>query len=325
MEVLYRESLTGSDATDFDRFVDTARSGHAFQTRAWAKVATADRSRTARFFLAREGAVVGAAVVLRPRAGVLVAPTAVVERGPVCAAPTDLGRVLRALAHATRARGVVRLTAMPYWSGVDARCAEAELASARFRSVQRADGAHVVTLRIDIGGKSDEQLLAGGEREALRRKLRHASGAGAVARRGTSADLAILAKLDAERMGAQGKRRKPRAWFDAVAREILPTRGAVFVCEHARAPIASLLVLRHGHVATFVLGASTLASRPFSKMALPLLEAMRWARDGGCTQFDLGGVPMEGDVDPKRLNIAQFKSDFARTRVHLAGEHARWL
>ena len=86
-----------------------------------------------------------------------------------------------------------------------------------------------------------------------------------------------------------------------------------------------MLVLRHGHVATFVLGASTLASRPFSKMALPLLEAMRWARDLGCTQLDLGGVPMEGDIDRKRNNIAQFKMDFTRTRVQLAGEHARWL
>jgi lipid II:glycine glycyltransferase (peptidoglycan interpeptide bridge formation enzyme) len=126
-------------------------------------------------------------------------------------------------------------------------------------------------------------------------------------------------------MMSQGKRPKPRAWFDAVGSAILPTRGAVFVCEHASTPIASLLVVRHGGLATFVLGATTLASRPFSKMALPLLAAVRWARDAACTQFDLGGVPMDGDADPKRANIAQFKRDFAKTRVCLVGEHARWL
>ncbi len=325
MEVLYRESLSGGDAADFDRFVDAARSGHAFQTRAWAKVATADRAHTARFFLARAEGVVGTAVVLRPRAGVVVAPIAHVDRGPVCADPKHLGRVLRALAHATRARGVLRLTAMPYWAGGETRAAEAELRRTRFRSVQRADGAHVTTLRLDVGGKNDEALLAGGDHEALRRKLRQAETAGARTRRGERADMAVLARLHAVLMASQTKRSKSRAWFAAVATEILPERGAVFVCEHRGEPIAALLAVRHGALATFVLGATTLDYRPFSKMALPLFSAVRWARDAGCTAFDFGGLAAEDDDDPKRAAIAQFKRDFSKTRVHLVHEHARWL
>jgi hypothetical protein len=329
LEVLYRTALSGQDALDFDRFADEARGGHVFQTRAWAAIATADRSCAARFFLARTDRVVGAAVVLRPRFGGLLAPIARVDRGPVCDAPGDLPRVLAALAHTTLAAGVVRLTAMPYWADVEARQAEDALGRVRFRSVQRADGAHAATLRLALGGRTEEEIFAGGDHEGLRRKLRQAEAAGATARRGTSADLPSLERLHDDRMRSQRRSTTPRgkgkAWWAALGRELLPSRGAIFVCDHGGAPIASLFATRHGELATFALGASSTAHRPFSKMALPMREAIRWAREVGCTAFDLGGVPLHGDTDPKRAAIARFKLDFATTRVHLVGEHARWL
>ncbi len=55
-----------------------------------------------------------------------------------------------------------------------------------------------------------------------------------------------------------------------------------------------------------------------------LVAAVAWAQRIGC-DFDLGGVPMTGDTDEKRLSIAQFKRDFSRERLDLIGEHARWL
>ena len=58
-------------------------------------------------------------------------------------------------------------------------------------------------------------------------------------------------------------------------------------------------------------------------MAPPMAAAARWARARGCTVFDLGGIPAEGDDDAKRASIAQFKLDFAKTPVVLTHEHAR--
>ena len=55
-----------------------------------------------------------------------------------------------------------------------------------------------------------------------------------------------------------------------------------------------------------------------------LVAAVEWARGLGC-DFDLGGVPMTGDTDEKRLSIAQFKRDFSKTRVELIGQYSRWL
>lgn len=327
MEVRYAKALSTEDGAAFDRFVDDAAGGHAFQTRAWARVAVADGTLGARFLLARVGGrVVGAAVVLRPQRGPLLAPFARIERGPVCVSPTELAPVLTALAHVTRARGIARLSVMPYFADEDVGHAEAALARTRFRSVQGVDGAHVVTLRVDLArGGSDDPLFAGGAYEALRRKRRQAERSGATARRGGSADLVTLARLHRTLMEVQRKRPKSVAWFESLGDHVLTSRGALFIGESAGVPLAGVLATRHGRVATFVLGASTIDARPFSKMVLPMCAAIEWARDTGCTHFDLGGVPMDADVDPKRRAIAQFKLDFAKTPVRLVGEHARWL
>ncbi len=336
LEVLYKESLEGAEADAYDAFVDAAAGGHYAQTRAWAEVAVAGRRLVPHFALARErGEVVGAALVLRPRVSGIPAPVAIVERGPVARTPGEVARLARALAHALRLRGVGRLSVMPYWAGEDAREVEKDLGTVRFRSVQELDGAHVVTLRLDIGGKTDAEILGGKERESLRRKLRQAEKAGVTTRRGDAKDLPVLRRLYAELMSAQGHTMKPDVWFDTLGRAIvapggaLPeagkARGAFFLSEHEGEAVSALFASRHGPLAVFVLGASTGANKTFSKMAPTMMAAIRWARDEGCATFDLGGVPMDGDTDSKRHAIEQFKLDFAKERIHLVREHARWF
>lgn len=329
LTVTWSRQLGRSDAVDYDRFADGAAGGHASQTRAWGALTTATRPLAARYVIVREMArIVGTALVLRPRAiGPLVAPVARVERGPVCERVADVAHVLDAIVGASRRHGVARLQVMPYWADGEAADAEAALARARFRSVQELDGAHVATLRIDIGGKSDEQILAGKDRETLRRKLRQAEKAGATVRRGERRDMPTLAKLHDDLMHGQSMDAKPAAWFDALWDDVARDgeRGAVFVCEHDGEAIAALFASRHGSQGTFVLGATTSAARSFSKMVLPMMAAIRWSRDAGCARFDMGGVPMDGDTDEKRAAIAQFKFDFAKARVRLVREHARWF
>jgi lipid II:glycine glycyltransferase (peptidoglycan interpeptide bridge formation enzyme) len=333
MDLTWTSRLTGKGAEDYDRFVDTARGGHYAQARAWGPVAIAGRPAALRFFVARDGGrVVGTAMIVRPMAGPLPLPIALVERGPVVAEPADLGRVAEALVKRARLHGVARVQVMPYWAGDDVAPAESRLAAAGFTKVHDLEGAHAVTLRMDIGGKTDDAILAGKEREALRRKLRQAEKAGATVRRGEVGDVRVLEQLHAELMKGQGRGTKPAAYFERLASSILAprereaaARGALFVCTHEAEPISALFVSRHGSLATFVLGATSGAQRSFSKMVLPMMAAVRWARDEGAERFDLGGIPMDGDTDDKRAQIAQFKFDFAKTKVALVGEHARWF
>lgn len=324
VRVVWTRRLSAEDAADYDRFVDTATSGSYAQARSLVDVMTAGRHFAPRWFLARAGDdVIGAGLVLRPRAvGPLVLPAAVLERGPVCRSLADLPVVLSALRRAALRRGVARLQVMPYFAGADADRAEDALARAGYKCVHEPSSAHARTLRIDLAGKDELGLFPS---KSLRRDIKQAERLGARARRGTAADLSVLASLYASLMRAQGKTPKTDAYFAALSPVIAEgKRAALFVCEHEGTPMSAMLVMRHGTQATWLLGASNMEKRPFSKTGPTMACAIRWAQAEGCTVFDLGGIPMEGDHDEKRRSIAAFKFDFSKTEVRLVREHARW-
>lgn len=326
MDCLLTPNLLGPVAGEYDAFVLASPAGHAAQTRPWAEVARAGAHvRTSFAIVRREGTVVGAALVLRPVALGLALPWAWVERGPVVADVASLAEVTRALARALRRRGVARLRVMPYWADDDAARAEGLLRAAGLRDVQTADGPHACTLRIDLAGATDADLFAGKSKEQVRWRARQAEKAGAVARRGEDRDWGSLRTMYGGLMATQGKRDKPDRWWDAVRRFVSDdARGAFFACDHDGRTIAAAVVLRHAGLATYAWGASVPDRLPFSKAVPALVAAIRWARDVGCSTFDLGGIPLDDDRDPKRAAIATFKHDFARTRVRLVREHAGW-
>ena len=327
MDIALAAHLSANDAEDFDRFAAEAKGGHYTQTRRWADMAIAGRPLRVRYFLARDaGKVVGCGVLLQPHASFLGAPFLRLERGPVTDDPERVAEVSRALCRAARLRGIGRVQVMPYWAGDDVDPVERSLRAVRFRSIQELDSAHACTLRLTIGGKKDADILAGGERRKLRSELKQAEQKGARVRVGTADDVATFARLHADLMGRQGKGTKPAAFYERLAERVGPDGpAALYVCEHEGEAVASVLVVRHAKLTTFVMGASDASRRPFTKMAPALMAAIRGARDAGCEVFDLGGVPMPEDQDEKRANIARFKFDFASSPVRLVGEHARWF
>jgi lipid II:glycine glycyltransferase (peptidoglycan interpeptide bridge formation enzyme) len=327
MEVLWTRDLSGADARDYDAFVLDSVGGHPCQTRSWAKVACAGARATTELVLVRDGGrLVGTALVLRAAMAGTRLPWARIERGPVVGRPDDIDRVAPALAQAARDHGIARLRVMPYWAHADALRAEAALRSAGFRDVQQAAGAHAATLRIELGSDRSSDLLAGPARQRARWRANQAIRAGARARRATDADWDRFQSLHSAMLRDQGKRARPGSWWRALRTFASDgDRAAMFACEHAGRVVAACLVVRHGRQCVYAWGASVPERLPFSKTALPLVEAMLWARDFGCEIFDLGGVPLEGDRDRKRNAIAMFKYDFGEGRVPLVREHGIWL
>ncbi len=325
LEVVWAPSLSAADGDDYDRFVRESAGGHYAQTRAWARVAREMRPSVVRYFLAREaGRVIGTALVLRTALGPLPLPVATVERGPVVRRPEDLERVAAVLARTARAHGVVRLAVMPYWTGDAAAAATRSLELSGFHDIQRADGAHAATLRIDLATTTDTALVGPG-RERLRRRIAQTARARAVAKRGTRADFDEHRRLTAQMMRAQDRRSRAAGYYDALWTQMLEggSRGALFVCEHEGRTVATVVTLRHEGVALYAEGATTLEPSHISKSVPPLLSAIRWARDEGCHVFDLGGIPTAEDTDEKRRRIAHLKLDFAEAPVRLVRQHAR--
>ncbi len=327
MKIVLARELSEADATLYDAFVSNAAGGHYSQARAWGPVADAGKSVQSAYFLASdESGAIGAARVQRVRLGPFALPVAIVERGPIVKGPEILAQILPLLIAELRSRAVARISVMPYFADDQKKIAEEILRQLRFRDVQKPDGAHVRTLRIDLENKKTDELFAGGERESLRRKLREAEKAGVRVRRADASDVNILRELHDEMMVAQNKRKKSAAYLEALEHFVdKGDRGALFVAEQDQKSIAALFVIACGSLATFVIGATTQRSLPFSKMASAMAEAIRWAHASGCHFFDLGGIPAQNDADPKRASIAQFKFDFSKTTTLLAHEHARWF
>lgn len=327
MRIVLEAQLSPHEGARYDAFVEDAVGGHFSQTRAWAAVATAGKSlRADSLLVLSDDEVIGAAQVLRPRLGRLAAPIAMLERGPVCRSPRDLARVLPALLHGLRRRGILRVSAMPYFGGNASIAAAKCLTESGFRDVQQASGAHVRTLRLQLRDQRLDALFSGGARESLRRKLKQAEKAGVRVRRGDRSDVAHLQRLHTHMMLAQNKPPKSAAYFQALA-DFLATsdRGELLLAEHGKNVIAALVAVAHGRLVTFVVGATTTDVLPFSKMASAMSGAIAWAHAVGADAFDFGGIPAQNDADPKRASIAQFKFDFTKDTLDLTPEHARWF
>lgn len=323
----WTRALAPEDQRDFDAFVERAGAASYAQSRAFAELLTAGRAFTVRYFLARRGTqLVGAAQVLRaklPGPLNLPAPAVVIERGPVTANIHDLPVVLKALGRQLRRRGVFHAQIMPYWAGADVHAVEGLLAEAGYVLSQKPDGAHACTLRIALSGSQDP--LAGSALSKLRSMLRQCERANVQTRPGSAADVPKLRALHDQMMRAQNMGTKAPQYFDALAATLQSGHAHLFVSEQDGALLAAAYITVFGGQATYVLGASGAQNVPFSKMAPAVAAAVRFAAAQELRVFDLGGVPIDGDEDPRRNSIALFKFHFAKERVPLVREHRRLL
>lgn len=327
LSIVLRSRLSPEDEAAYDTFVATARGASFAQLRDYARLATSDRPFRASFFLARDGArVVGAALVLRSRLGLVPLPFAQVERGPVVDDLAALPEVLAALRRALYVRGIARLAVMPYFAGDDVAAVETALAAQRFTPVDDPAGAHVRTLRMPISAKAEADVYAGSHRKTLRYELKHAKKLGVTSERVRGAATSSMIELWNETMRAQGKNQRSHAFTRALADVTASSeRIACFVARDAERPLGGVIVVRTDRRLHLVHGATSGVRRPFSKMSPPLEAAITWAREHGVPELDLGGIPRDGDTDAKRAAIADFKFGFSKDEVRLVREHVRWL
>jgi peptidoglycan pentaglycine glycine transferase (the first glycine) len=82
------------------------------------------------------------------------------------------------------------------------------------------------------------------------------------------------------------------------AYELFHPKGmcALLVAEYEGKPLAALFVARSGNRAYYLYGASTDEERNRMPAYLLQWEAMKWAKAGGCEEYDLWGVPDEDET-----------------------------
>lgn len=149
------------------------------------------------------------------------------------------------------------------------------------------------TLVVDITG-SEEQVLAR-MKQKTRYNIRLAQRRGVQVASSNNIDLFSRLMKETGERDAFGVH--SQAYYQR-ALDLLHDHAEILVAELEGEPIAALFVVAQGRRAYYLYGASSNQQRDAMPTYLIQWEAMRWARQQGCAEYDLWGVP---DVDPEVL------------------------
>jgi hypothetical protein len=249
---------------------------------------------------------------------------AYVPRGPVVD-PDDREHVERLLAAAVRVSadsGATLLRLEPQWASDEApgrRLAQLGFSQARqFIMPPR-------TVLVDLHPSPEDIWKA--LRSNTRNRIRLARKRGVEVRVGGKDDVAPFVGLFHETAERHGRPRVPAETF-SLAYEHFGVRDAMrfYLASHEGTDLAGLIVFLWGRTATYLWGASSASemARQLNPNQFLHWTAMEWARERGCTTYDLFGVP---DRDAEVLeaeysrqtggmwNLYRFKRGFGG-RVH---------
>lgn len=150
------------------------------------------------------------------------------------------------------------------------------------------------TIVIDISGSEDEILAA--MKQKTRYNIRLAKRKGVTVRPGTENDLPTFHQLSRQTSARDGFGIHGLNYYQTVYRLFAPNRCALLLAEFKGEPLAALMVFSQGQNAYYFYGASSNSHRNLMPTYLLQWEAIRWARQQGCTRYDLWGIP-NADVD----------------------------
>jgi lipid II:glycine glycyltransferase (peptidoglycan interpeptide bridge formation enzyme) len=155
------------------------------------------------------------------------------------------------------------------------------------------------TLVIDITG-SEEQILAR-MKQKTRYNIRLAQRRGV--RVHASDDIALFSRLMKETGERDSFGVHTEAYYQR-AYDLLCDRASILIAELESEPIAALFAICQGHRSYYLYGASANKHRDAMPTYLIQWEAMRWARQQGCSEYDLWGVP-DGDAATLEAEFTQ--------------------
>ena len=217
-----------------------------------------------------------------------------VPRGPLA---TDLsaGEVVefaRAIDEECRKRRAIAILIEPESADLTMSLGESELWKANDALIQPRR-----TIKVDVRGTDDE--LLGKMKSKTRYNVRLAERRGVTVRRGDVRDVPLFYELLSETASRDGFGIHAIEYFDDMMR-VFGDAAALFVAEFDETPAAAILVLRTADEAIYMYGATRTALQRHMPAYLIQFEAMRWARDSGCTTYDLWGIPPSDDDAPDK-------------------------
>ncbi len=242
-------------------------------------------------------------------------------RGPVCA--TDDADSLRQIAEGAE------LLAMRYNAMALRMEPDVPEDDGDFRAIMEGLGARVRTggpagstiqprqvFRLDIGGKSEEELMAGFNRK-VRYNIHLAQRRGVEIRRGSREDLALFHDLLTETGRRCGFLVRPLAYLQRMWDELGPEHISLLLAWSGGTPIAGAIPVHYGNKTWYVFGASSGQHRDLMPNYLLQWEIIRAAAARGDAIYDMRGALESTDASN---GLYLFKSRFGGTLTAFIGE-----
>jgi lipid II:glycine glycyltransferase (peptidoglycan interpeptide bridge formation enzyme) len=174
------------------------------------------------------------------------------------------------------------------------------------------------SVHIDLTADEDDMLRR--MKQKTRYNVRYAERKGIVIREGTKDDLPMLYRMYTETAARDGflirdERYYLRLWQIFFEQEWMYP----LIAEVHGEPVAALALLRFEKTAYYMHGMSTSAHRKLMPTYLLQWEAMRKAKNAGCTVYDLWGAPNQFDESDPMWGVYRFKSGLGGYVVRTLG------
>ena len=316
-------------AEDWDSAVKAIPGAHALQSWAWGEFRRTYGWDVERVIWERDGVAVAAASILRRRLPIPGLGVAYVPKGPIVdpACPDAWPVVLAYLAEYARARRCIFLKIDPDVSHGNAYVEEALTRSGFGRSRHQVQ--YPATMVVPVDG--EDASLQSRMRQTWRRYVRKAEREGVTVdstAQPTDTDVDAFLRLYRETADRDGFVIRDAMYYRDALRQLCPAGlGILHVARLGDVVVAAAMVLTYGPRAWYLWGATSADGLGSHAMYRLQWEAMRHARDAGCTAYDMWGAPedLDDEADPLR-GVAWFKSGFGAAHVRWIGawDHAPW-
>ncbi len=287
------------DPRTWDAFVE-AQGGHLLQTHRWGALKSAFGWSSEIVALAEGNRIMAGALLLFRRLPLGLGSIAYLPRGPVVdwSDEASLSVLLDVLDETARGRRAFFLKVEP--DERDSVAMRERLVGLGFRSSPQTIQPPR-TIVIDITGSEDSILAR--MNQGTRRKIRTAYRKEVVIRQGEAGDLESFNWM----MGITGRRgdfgvHSP-AYYQKTFELFAPEYATLLMASYKGQDLAGLMAFACGERAWYLHGASSNEERDRMPAYALQWEAIRWARERGCTTYDMWGIP---DEDEKILE-AQFQ------------------
>lgn len=288
---LGEQDYTEEDA-EWDAFVAAHANGSLLQTDAWARLKNRFGWSSQRVWLRRDGQLAAGAQLLFRSVAWGILKVAYMPHGPLVDWQDEeqVAVLFDQIDQAMYQRGASILKMEPLiWQDEPASDAWQAICQ-RYNLLTDTDTIQPPrTVMIDLRPSTDDILMA--MKQKTRYNIRLAERKGVTVRAGTANDLPIfnrLIRITAQR-DAFGVHQAD--YYRAAYELFAPDRAALLLAEYEGQPLAGVMVFAHGSTGAYLYGASSDEERQRMPSYAVQWAAMQWAKEKGCTSYDMWGVP----------------------------------